>query len=115
MVVEIRFPKVSFVAVWRVAFGKARQVAREKVDWHVDVTASAARGTDGDSRGGAGRAAEAAMEEATEETEAAAAAAAIATATARRGTVTARYAHKLIVYELQFEHSARRQSAPAIE
>jgi hypothetical protein len=45
------------------------------------------------------------MEEATENTEAAAAA-----TTARR----ARYAHLLIVYELQFEHSAR-QSAPAIE
>ena len=41
---------------------------------------SAARGTDGDSRGGAGRATEAAMEEATEETEAAAA----ATTTVRR-------------------------------
>ena len=63
---------------------------------------SAARGTDGDSRGGAGRAAEAAMEEATEE--------AAAVATARR----AKYVHLLIVYELQFEHSARR-SAPAIE
>ena len=103
MVVEIRFPKVSFVAVWRVAFGKARQVAREKVDWQVDVTASAARGTDGHSRGGAGRAAEAAMEDATEETEAAAAAA----ATARRYGDGARYAHMLIVYELQFEHSTR--------
>ena len=67
---------------------------------------SAARGTDGDSRGGAERAAEEAREEATEETEAAAA----ATTTARR----ARYAHLLTVYELQFEHSVRR-SAPAIE
>ena len=52
------------------------------------------------------------MEDATEETEAAAAAA----ATARREHGDgARYAHLLIVYELQFEHSARRQSAPAIE
>ena len=45
------------------------------------------------------------MEEATEETEAAAAAA----AAARRP----RYAHLLIVYELQFEHSAR-WSAPQL-
>ena len=66
------------------------------------MTASAARGTDGHSRGGAGREVEAAMEEATEETEAAAA--------ARR----ARYTHLLIRYELQFEHSAWR-SAPAIK
>ena len=79
--------------------------------WQVDVTARAARGTDGDSLGGAGRAAEAAMEDATEETEAAA----VAAATARRDGDGARYAHLLIVYELQFEHSARRQSAPAIE
>ena len=67
---------------------------------------TAARGTDGDSRGGAERAAEEAREEATEETEAAAA----ATTTARR----ARYAHLLIMYKLRFEHSAKR-SAPAIE
>ena len=54
------------------------------------------------------------MEEAAEEMEAAA----VAAATARRDGDEARYAHmahRYTVYELQFEHSVRRQNAPAIE
>ena len=74
------------------------QVALEKVNSQVDVTASECRSTDGDSRGGAGQAAEVAMEEITEETEAA------ASGTARR----ARYAHLFNVYELQLERALRQ-------